>query len=98
MTPMQDNDGEILKRTICGNKNFFADVLRSKLAKDKYQMTGAQAGTTSNIMSSGVMSQDTVVSSRDRPGQSPSFVNGEMMSFNNGRHKSVQPGKRAGNE
>jgi hypothetical protein len=35
MTPMQDNDGEILKRTICGTKNFFSDAMKIKLAKEK---------------------------------------------------------------
>jgi hypothetical protein len=57
MAPLQDIDGEILKRTICGSKNFFKDALRTKMAKDKYQMTpGGQGATTSNVMSSGVIS------------------------------------------
>lgn len=52
MTPMQDQEGEVLKRTICGTKNFFTDALRTKMGKDKLQ----KEATASAIMSSGVMS------------------------------------------
>jgi hypothetical protein len=35
MNPMQDNEGEVLKRTICGTKNFFTEALKIKMGKDK---------------------------------------------------------------
>ena len=63
MTPLQDQEGEVLKRTICGTKNFFTDALRTKMGKDKLQKEGT---TASGIMSSGVMSQETFTSNRER--------------------------------
>lgn len=69
----------MLKRTICGTKNFFTDTLRTKMGKEKLQK---EATTASIIMSSGVMSQDTFASNRERE--------------NMNRHKSVQPSLRNG--
>jgi hypothetical protein len=78
MNPMQDQEGEVLKRTICGTKNFFTDALRTKMGKDKLQ----KEATASAIMSSGVMSQDTFSSNKERE--------------NLNRHRSVQPSMRSG--
>jgi hypothetical protein len=77
MTPMQDMEGEVLKRTICGTKNFFAEALRTKMGKEKLQK---EQTTASAMMSSGVMSQDTSYTNKDREN----------------RHKSVQPSIRIG--
>lgn len=79
MTPLQDQEGEVLKRTICGTKNFFTEMLRTKMGKEKLQK---EATTASIIMSSGVVSQDTIASNRERE--------------NISRHKSVQPTIRNG--
>ncbi len=84
MNPMQDQEGEVLKRTICGTKNFFTDALRTKMGKDKLQKDVTNG---SAIMSSGAMSQETFSSNREKidrhrsvqPSMRSGVVDGEFL-------------------